>query len=46
VVSAWLGDVQERGLIPFYSHVRENVASQELARSLHLTLRFMLAIYQ
>jgi len=45
VARAWLCDAQERGLIPFYSHVRENVASRGLARSLRLTLRFTLACY-
>ena len=45
VAGAWLHDVQDRDLIPFYSHVADNAASRELARSLGLTLRFRLATY-
>ena len=40
VARAWLVNAQERGLIPFYSHLAENLASRGLARSLRLTLRF------
>jgi RimJ/RimL family protein N-acetyltransferase len=45
VAGAWLYGARERGLIPFYSHIGENVASRRLARSLRLTLRFTLACY-
>jgi RimJ/RimL family protein N-acetyltransferase len=46
VARAWLCDAQGRGLVPFYTHVLDNVASQRLARSLHLSLRFVQASYE
>jgi RimJ/RimL family protein N-acetyltransferase len=46
VARAWLCDAQSRGLVPFYTHVSENVASQRLAGSLHLSLRFIQASYE
>ena len=46
VAQAWLCDAQRRGLVPSYTHVSENVASQRLARSLRLSLRFVQASYE
>jgi RimJ/RimL family protein N-acetyltransferase len=43
---AWLRDVGERGLIPFYTHVPENLPSRRLAGSLPLSLAFVQACYQ
>jgi GNAT superfamily N-acetyltransferase len=43
---AWLRDVEERGLIPFYTHVPENQPSRRLAESLPLDLAFVQACYQ
>lgn len=43
---AWLRDVKERGLIPFYSHVPENLPSRRLAQSLPLALAFVQACHQ
>lgn len=34
--AAWAHDLQQRGKTPFYSHKRENTASQRVARSLGL----------
>ena len=46
VTLAWLCGAQERGLLPFYTHVPDNAASQRLARSLHLALRFAQTSYE
>jgi len=43
--SAWLRSMTDRGLIPFYSHVRSNDASRRLAGSLQLCLGFVLSCY-
>ena len=45
VARAWLSDARRRGLVPFYTHAADNVASRRLARSLHLSLRFVQAQY-
>ena len=45
VARAWLCSAQRRGLVPFYTHASDNVASQRLAGSLHLSLRFVQASY-
>ena len=37
-VCAWAYDLQQKNKIPFYSHKRENIASEKLARALGLTL--------
>ncbi len=36
VTAAWAHDLQRQGKIPFYSHVRSNLASEAVARSLGL----------
>jgi RimJ/RimL family protein N-acetyltransferase len=46
VALAWLCGAQARGLLPFYTHVPDNAASQRLAESLHLSLRFVQASYE
>jgi len=43
--SAWFRNVIDRGLIPFYSHVKQNDASRRLAESLRLCLCFVLSCY-
>jgi GNAT superfamily N-acetyltransferase len=45
VTTAWVQNAQERGLIPFYTHPAENVASRRLALSIPLSLRFVQAFY-
>lgn len=43
--AAWLRSMTNRGLTPFYSHVKDNVSSRRLAESLQLHLCFVLACY-
>ena len=43
--AAWLRSVTIRGLIPFYSHEKDNDASHRLAEALPLCLRFVMSCY-
>ncbi len=43
VVAAWAHDLQRRGKLPFYSHLRHNIASRAVARSLGL-VQFLAAV--
>jgi RimJ/RimL family protein N-acetyltransferase len=43
--TAWLRSMVARGLIPFYSHLRDNNASRRLSESLQLSLCFVLSCY-
>jgi len=43
--AAWLRRVTDRGLTPFYSHVKDNDSSRRLAESLPLRLCFVLSRY-
>ncbi len=43
--NAWLRNVVDRGLIPFYSHLKNNKASRRLAESMHLRRCFVLSCY-
>lgn len=43
--AAWLRSVTDKGLTPFYSHVKDNDASRRLAESLRLCLCFVLSCY-
>jgi RimJ/RimL family protein N-acetyltransferase len=45
VTAAWGHDLLTRGKVALYSHVTDNVASQAVARSLGLSLRFSLTVY-
>src|SRR6266566_8602189 len=38
VTAAWAYQLQQQGIIPFYSHRWDNTPSQAVARSLQLTL--------
>jgi GNAT superfamily N-acetyltransferase len=45
VTAAWGHHLREQGKVAFYSHARENAASQSVARSLGLRLRFIVRTY-